>query len=146
MHSHTFQNSPLAAVAALEVKKIIQEDKLVNNVNKLGLYLGGSLKAILGDHPNVGDIRGLGFFWGIEFVQDKYTKKPFHNSLKVAERISNKTLSHPYNMSLYYGQGCPDGVNGDHNIIAPPYITNKKDINVIVNTIYKVVNKFFIKI
>lgn len=62
VHAHTFQNSPIAAVAALKVQEIIHEEKLVNNVNKLGPYLGESLKAILGDHPNVGDIRGMGFF------------------------------------------------------------------------------------
>jgi adenosylmethionine-8-amino-7-oxononanoate aminotransferase len=62
IHGLTFDALPVGAVAALKVQEIIQENNLVDNVSKLGIYLGESLKTKLGDHPNVGDIRGKGFF------------------------------------------------------------------------------------
>lgn len=60
VHDQTYQSMPVQA--ALEVLGIIREDKLMVNVIKQGAYLKKRLKAVLGDHPNVGDIRGLGLF------------------------------------------------------------------------------------
>lgn len=62
IHGQTYQGMPVQAAAALEVLRIIQEDKLLYNVTNLGVYLEQRLKAVLGDHPNVGDIRGKGLF------------------------------------------------------------------------------------
>lgn len=62
IHGLTFDSVPVGAVAAWNVHQIIKENNLIDNVSKLGVYLGDSLKAKLGDHPNVGDIRGRGFF------------------------------------------------------------------------------------
>lgn len=63
IHGHTYQGMPVQASAALEVLRIIEEDKLLDNVSKQGAYLEQRLKAELGDHPNVGDIRGQGLFF-----------------------------------------------------------------------------------
>jgi adenosylmethionine-8-amino-7-oxononanoate aminotransferase len=62
IHGQTFQAMPIQAAAALEVLQILQEKKLVENVSKQGAYLGKCLKTVLGNHPNVGDIRGRGLF------------------------------------------------------------------------------------
>lgn len=62
IHGHTYQGMPVQASAALEVLRIIEEDKLLDNVSKQGAYLEQRLKAVLGDHPNVGNIRGQGLF------------------------------------------------------------------------------------
>lgn len=53
---------PVGAVAALNVQLFIKDNNLLDNVKKQGDYLGKSLKNKLGDHPNVGDIRGVGLF------------------------------------------------------------------------------------
>lgn len=65
IHGLTFDAAPVGAVAALNVHEIIQENNLLDNVSKLGVYLGESLKAKLGGHPNVGDIRGKGWFFEV---------------------------------------------------------------------------------
>lgn len=83
-HGQTYQGHPLACRAALEVQKIIQQDDLVANVRKQGALLGRLLKEKLATIPAVGDVRGRGLFWGIEFVMNKRTKEPFDPSLGVA--------------------------------------------------------------
>jgi adenosylmethionine-8-amino-7-oxononanoate aminotransferase len=64
-HGHTFQNFPAACAAGLEVQKIIQEENLLQNVKEKGARLSKLLRKRLANHPNVGDIRGVGLFWGV---------------------------------------------------------------------------------
>lgn len=64
-HGQTYQGHPIACAAALAVQRIIQRDNLLQNVRDMGGYLGKQLKAKLEGHPNVGDVRGRGLFWGV---------------------------------------------------------------------------------
>ena len=118
---------------------LIGQALLVENVHELGPYLGDILKAKLGNHPNVGDIRGKGFFWGIEFVKDKLTKEPFDPQLDISKKIVDLALSEKYNLALFPGKGTVDGVKGDHIIISPPFTTTKEDIDHIAEVLSKVV-------
>jgi len=83
-HGQTYQAHPLCCRAALEVQRIIQDQQLVANVRRQGKLLKALLTEALGSHPNVGDIRGQGLFWGIEFVRDRTTKAPFEPSKAIA--------------------------------------------------------------
>ena len=116
---------------------------MVANVKKVGDYLGKTLKAKLSNHKNVGDIRGEGFFWGVEFVEDKITKKPFDSKLGVSRLIVDCAKSPKFNMTLYPGSGTVDGVNGDHIIIAPPFMTTEEDADHIVEVILTVIEIVF---
>lgn len=138
IHGLTFDAVPVGAVAAWNVHQIIAEGNLINNVLELGIYLEDSLKAALGDHPNVGDIRGKGLFIAIELVKDKNTKEPFYTDVKVTQRIVNLALSE-FNMTIYQGTGGADGVNGDHIMIHPPYNITAKDVDHIVEVVTAVV-------
>lgn len=64
-HGYTYQNHPVVCAAALEVLKIIHDDKLLENVESLGPLLESLLLANLSGHPYVGNIRGRGLFWGV---------------------------------------------------------------------------------
>lgn len=64
-HGQTYQGHPISCAAALAVQRVIKEQNLLANVREMGSYLGARLKSELGDHPNVGDIRGRGLFWGV---------------------------------------------------------------------------------
>ena len=66
----------------------------------------------------MGDIRGMGLFWGIEFVQDEDTKLSFPEAINVASKISEMALK-DFNIILYPGQGTANGVDGDHVLVAP---------------------------
>lgn len=146
IHGQTYQGMPLGAAAGLEVQTIMREDNLVENVAIQGAYLEKELKRQLGVHPNIGDIRGRGLFWGLEFVKDRCTKEPFDPKLGVAQRIHNTAMSAPYNMLLYPGNGTADGYRGDHIILSPSYIITREEIDLIVKKVVAVVAEVFRKL
>jgi adenosylmethionine-8-amino-7-oxononanoate aminotransferase len=137
---------PVQAAAALEVQRIKREENLIENVRIQGAYLEKCLQSLLGDHPNVGDIRGRGLFWGLEFVKDKETKEPFDPKLGVAQKVHDTAISPPFNMTLYPGTGTVDGIRGDHVILAPTYIVTKADVEYIAKMTSDVVRHVFQKI
>jgi adenosylmethionine-8-amino-7-oxononanoate aminotransferase len=146
VHGQTYQGMPVQAAASLEVQRIIRKDKLVDNVRTQGALLEKMLKDLLGDHPNVGDIRGKGLFWGLEFVKDKATKEPFDPKFQVALQVHNTAISEPFNMTMYPGSGTVDGVRGDHIILAPTYICTAEDVKHIAKTAAAAINQVFSKL
>lgn len=83
-HGQTYQGHPLACRAAAEVQKIIRDDDLVSCVRERGSLLEKLLREKVGTHWAVGDIRGKGLFWGIEFVANKSVKEPFDPAEAIA--------------------------------------------------------------
>lgn len=73
-HGLTFGGHPVSCAAALANLDIMLEEDLPGKAKETGTYLRAQLEARLGNHPNVGDIRGAGLFLGIELVADKATK------------------------------------------------------------------------
>lgn len=124
-----------ACTAAIENVKIIEEEKLLENVTAMGSYLLDGLKGML-DHPNVGDVRGKGLLCGLEFVEDKKSKKPVPEGKVmqiVGEAAAQGVLLGRTNRSL----------PGFNNIInaAPAYVVTKSDIDTIVKTLRQAINK-----
>ena len=143
MHGHTYQGHAVACAAALEIQRILQEDNLVENCRKMGQLLGRLLRKELGKHPYVGDVRGRGLFWGVEFVRNKKTKRPFPPSDGVAGGICEMGLKEPYCIQVYPGTGTFDGVSGDHIIIAPAYNVATSDVEWMANKIGCLVTHYF---
>ena len=143
IHGHTYQGHPVTCAAALEVQKIIREEGLVQNVSRMGELLSIRLKTLLSSHPHVGDIRGKGLFWGIEFLKDKTTNEPFHSSLGVSFGIAELGLRKPYCIAVYPSSGTADGVNGDHVIVSPPYNISAADVETIATTLQRLVTGYF---
>jgi adenosylmethionine-8-amino-7-oxononanoate aminotransferase len=133
VHGHTYQAHPVACAAALEVQRIIREEDLLANVRKQGLLLEKLLRERFSDHPHVGDIRGRGLFLALEFLEDRAAKRPFDPSLKVHERIKDHALQ--VGVGIYPTGGTIDGRRGDHALIAPPYIAQAQDIELIVDRV-----------
>jgi adenosylmethionine-8-amino-7-oxononanoate aminotransferase len=142
-HGQTYQGHPVACAAAAEVQRIIQEQNLVENVREMGKVLECGLKHRLGNHPHVGDIRGKGLFWGIEFVRDRTTKEPFDPKLGVAMGVHQKGMEEKYSISLYPGTGTMDGKIGDHVLIAPAYTVTRDVIENIVDLAARVIEEVF---
>ena len=131
MHGHTYQAHPVACAAALEVQRIIREDNLLANVQAMGSRLESALVERFGNHRHVGDVRGRGLFWALEFVADRATKQVFDPALKLNERVKREALAR--GLALYPMSGTIDGTRGDHIIVAPPYIVAASDIDAIVD-------------
>lgn len=73
-HASTFGGNPVACAAA-NVTLDLLEESLVENSAKVGAFLLDELRRRVGDHPNVGDIRGRGLMVGVELVKDRATKE-----------------------------------------------------------------------
>ena len=129
-HGHTYAAHPVACAAALAVQQVIQEEGLLVNVVARGAQLEAGLRQRLGNHPHVGDIRGRGLFWAIEFVQDRRTKAAFPSRSGVNGLVKDATFAR--GLACYAVAGTVDGTEGDHVILAPPYTAEAADIDAIV--------------
>jgi len=130
MHGHTYQAHPVACAAALAVQQVIREDNLIANVRAMGERLSAGLTERLGNHRHVGDIRGRGLFWALEFVADRASKTPFDPALRIYDRV--KSAAFDLGLAIYPMGGTIDGRQGDHVIVAPPYIVSPTEIDTIV--------------
>lgn len=118
-HGHTFMGHATAVAAALAAQQVIRDENLLQNIELRGAAIRAGLREQLGDHPNVGDIRGRGMFIGIEFVTDRNTKESFDPRHKIHNLVQKTAMS---NGLLCYGMGgTVDGRSGDHVLLAPPY-------------------------
>jgi adenosylmethionine-8-amino-7-oxononanoate aminotransferase len=130
-HGHTYMGHPMAAAAALAVQDVIRRDGLLANVVEMGARLERRLKERFGQHPFVGDIRGRGLFWGLEMVGDRASKRPFDPALKLYARIKREAMAR--GLMVYPMGGTVDGVNGDHVLLAPPFIIGAAQVDAIVD-------------
>jgi len=143
VHGHTYQGHPAGCAAALEVQRIILEENLLANVRAMGALLSRRLKERLASHPNVGNIRGRGLFWALEFVANKATAEPFPVEDHVAMEICEKGLSKEYLVNVYPGSGSADGIRGDHIIISPAFNIRSDEVEWLVETIGRLVDDYF---
>jgi len=138
-HGHTYLAHPLACAAALEVQRIIAEEKLLERVRDLGNHLERRLIERFGNHRHVGDIRGRGLFQAIEFVADRASREPFDPGFKLHQRI--KAAAFENGLACYPAGGTVDGRSGDHVLLAPPYIATSHDIDMIVDRLGTAVDR-----
>jgi adenosylmethionine-8-amino-7-oxononanoate aminotransferase len=129
-HSHTYMGHPLACAAALAVQQVIRRDDLLATVRKQGAHLSRRLGERFGNHPFVGDVRGRGLFHGVELVLDRSSKEPFDPKLKMHARVKREAMAR--GLLVYPMGGTADGVRGDHVLIAPPFIIDSAEIDMIV--------------
>jgi len=129
---HTYSGTPMAGAVGCSVIEYMKKNSLIENVSKLSGYLEEGLRR-LESHKIVGDIRGKGFLWGIEFVKDPKTKEPFplQRGGSVAELLSKAAFSN--GLIVYPGTGSVDGNQGDHILVAPPFIIEKHEIDKLVS-------------
>ena len=117
-HGHTYLGHPVACAAALAVQREIRP--LLAQVRAHGKHLSALLAERLGGHPNVGDIRGRGLFMGIELVADRATKAPLPSAAKTHAQIKAQAMNR--GLLCYPMGGTVDGQQGDHVLLAPPFI------------------------
>ena len=131
MHGHTYQAHPVACAAALEVQRIIRDDNLLDNVRAMGARLETALIERFGNHRHVGDVRGRGLFWALEFVTDRATKQVFDPALKLNERVKREALAR--GLAIYPMGGTIDGSSATTSSSRRPTSPRAADIDAIVD-------------
>ena len=119
MTGHTFSGHTAACAAGLAVQRIIDRDGLLERVRRTGERFKTQLRSVLAVHPEVGDVRGRGFFIGVELVRDPSTRVPFPAARALSQDIGRRCFD--AGLIVYPCHGNVDGRAGDTLILAPPY-------------------------
>ncbi len=137
-HGHTYVGHPVATAAALAVVTQMTQRDLPDRARVMGEIVDERLRTAFGQHPHVGDIRGRGLFRGLELVEDRDTKKPFDPSLSVAGRLKKAAFAE--RLICYPMSGTRDGKNGDHVLLAPPFIIDEAQIDEMVSKLGRAID------
>jgi L-2,4-diaminobutyrate transaminase len=91
-HGFTYSGHPVGAAAAMANLDIVLGEDLVGNAARVGPYMQERLRAALGQHPLVGDVRGVGLIAGVELVADQAARQLFAPALKVGARVAQRCM------------------------------------------------------
>lgn len=130
-HGGTFSHQPVAIAAGVAALDYLESNDLINHASQMGDYLDQKLRATFSNHPHIGDIRGRGLMYALEFVQDRATKQPFATKHHLSSSIFDRAFED--GLIVYYMSGCVDGTLGDHVMISPPLVVTESQIDDIVD-------------
>ena len=129
-HGHTYLGHPIATAAGRAVLQEMLDHDLVAGVRTKGAAFEARLRARFAQTPHVGDIRGRGLFWGLEFVADRATKTPFPSHLGLAGQLKKAAMAE--GLACYPMAGTRNGRDGDHVLLAPPFIMTESQMDDVV--------------
>ena len=141
LHGFTFAGHPVSCAVALANIKAFEDEDILGHVNRLAPVFRSALETLT-DLPIVGEIRGEGFFYGIELVKDRDTRETFNDD--EAERLLRGYLS---GALFEKGLICRADDRGDPVVqLAPPLISTEVEIEFIVETLREVLEHGLTKI
>ena len=140
-HGRTYQGHSIACAAGVAVLNAIMERNLLAQVVEQGNRLEQALRAEFANHPHVGDIRGRGLFRGLEMVQERDTQQPFEPGRGIHKAL--KAAAFEAGLICYPMGGTIDGVQGDHVLLAPPFIISDVQIDELVTKLSIAMRKVF---
>ena len=125
-HGHTYEAHPLTLAPAIAAINEYRRLNLIERAETMGAYLGKKLRALQDRHKCIGEVRGLGLFWGVELVKDR-KKKTYFNSFR------DKVSGVPAMVEKIAGRMMQNGVFiqawVSHFVVAPPLIVTEKEID-----------------
>jgi hypothetical protein len=127
VHGFTFSHSVVGAAVAREVLRILEAEDLVTASARKGEQLRTLLTNRVGEHPNVGEIRGRGLMVGIELVADRASRAAFPRSARVTEAVV--AAARRDGLLVYSGTGNADGVDGDLILLGPPFVVTEVELD-----------------
>ena len=133
VHGFTYSHHVVGAAVAREVLRVLESEHLVEASAAKGARLRALLDERLGDHPNVGEIRGRGLLVGLELVADRPTRAPFPRSARLVEAVVR--LARERGLLLYSGTGNANGVDGDLVLLGPPFVITDEELQTLVATL-----------
>ena len=123
----TYGGNPVSCAAGLAVLGVLQDEKLQENALRVGEYFMHTLQELQTRHPQIGDVRGLGLFLGVDLVTDRETRRP---ATAQADYIVNRLRE----------RGVLAGTDGPyHNVIKlrPPLIASAEDVDLFAEALSK---------
>lgn len=131
IHGFTYSSHPISLAAGRAALNCILRNRLVeaadsNRPGSIAQTLKQELEQLF-ELPAVGDVRGIGLLWAIEFVSDKASKTPFPIGDNFAGKVAQAAIAR--GLLVYPVQGCADGDSGDHLLIAPPAIVTGQQLS-----------------
>lgn len=139
LHGFTYNSHPVAAAAGNAVLDYIEREKLFERVVAGEKEMSNALGA-LKRFSVVGEVRGMGLLWCIEFVRDAKTREPFPPDARIAARVAEDALES--GVMTYPMQGCADGHRGDHVLLAPPFTITPGMIQMIASALEHSIAEF----
>jgi adenosylmethionine-8-amino-7-oxononanoate aminotransferase len=128
---HTYNAHPVTAAAGIAVLDYMQKHRLMDGVAAKGALLERGLRSMAEDHPMIGEIRGRGLMWGIEFVQDRQSREPFDPHVSLAKHIMLRAMER--GLIIYPVVGLADGQRGDGVLICPPLVIEEGEIETLLS-------------
>ncbi len=130
LHGFTYNAHPISLAVGHAVLHHVQTRKLVEAADDKGAGTPAAkfkqALETLRNEKSVGDVRGIGLLWAIEFVADKSSKRPFPADQNFAGRVGAAALKR--GLLVYPMQGSVDGTSGDHLLLAPPAVITGEQI------------------
>lgn len=130
LHGFTYNAHPISLAAGRAVLNYLQKKSLVEvaDSNRKGSPAAEFNRALesLRSEKSVGDVRGIGLLWAVEFVADKQTKHSYRPDQTFSVRVGAAALKR--GLLVYPMQGCVDGISGDHILLAPPAVITAEQI------------------
>ena len=133
IHGFTFSHHAVGAAVAAEVLRILEAEDLLAASETKGDRLRAMLGERLGEHPNVGEIRGRGLMVGLELVAERETHETFPRAAKVTEAVVRAAKSN--GVLVYSGTGLADGTDGDSILLGPPFVVTDPELDRIVEVL-----------
>jgi adenosylmethionine-8-amino-7-oxononanoate aminotransferase len=134
VHGGTFSHHPVSTAAGLATLRYLEQHDLVAAAARKGKLLEEKLRDSLGGLSCVGDIRGIGLMWGVEFVADRESKTPFPPRRHFAQQVADTAFER--GLIVYPTGGCIDGTAGDHLMLGPPFVISEEQLDEMVTLLH----------
>ncbi len=131
-HGWTYSAHPIGAAAGIANLKLLDDLKLIDNARDVGAYLNTQMQAAVGDHPNVGEVRGEGMLCAVELVENRDTRQFFDPARKVGPAISADMAKQGV-----IARAMPQG---DIIGYAPPFCLTREEADTIVGATLNALN------
>ena len=130
----TFGGSTLACVVGKEVLDIVRDERLPANAEHTGKHLLDGLRGLQAWHPMIGDVRGLGFFIGVDLVADRDSRVP---ATAAAQYVVNRMRDH----RILIGR---DGPYANVLKIRPPLTFGRDDADILLSTLDRILDEVLV--
>jgi adenosylmethionine-8-amino-7-oxononanoate aminotransferase len=131
-HFQTYAGNPISCAVGRRVLRAMADERIEASVQATEPWLEDALRPV-STLRSVRQVRGLGYLWGIELMEDCRSGRPFPREQRIAERVADACRER--GVLVHAGAGSAGGERGDFILIAPPLVTRKGEFKTIADAI-----------